>query len=137
MNRTLVGAFCALFALAGCSSSTKNSNSDGGDDGGVSYGGDDASEGGGEGGTASDASDAGPAECVPPANATAVQHTEAGAVGCQPNRAGPFQCPSLVTMYKLECTAPDPNDIPSPPVSGCNFAPNMSAAALYYCCPCP
>jgi hypothetical protein len=135
----LAAPFVGALMLVDCSSSNKG-NGDGGD-AGATYGTSDAnmsSEGG-----PSDASDgAPPPECVPPAKATFGTQTEAGLIGCMPNRQAGFECPDMATEYKVDCTAPDPNmGVPTPEATGCNLMTNVSAAGLsgyhmYYCCPC-
>jgi hypothetical protein len=137
MNRTFAGVVCgvcALLALAGCSNAGTPSASDGGPDGGLSYvsGPTDAGEGG-----ADDAGDGntGPSECTPPASATMVQQTEAGPIGCKPNRNAPFSSCDLTTTFKLVCSAPNPSDVPPGP-AGCNLQPTSDPATQNYCCPC-
>jgi len=137
MARVLDRALWGLLALAACSSSTTTGNRDAGADVGAVYGGGPEDGGEGGGGSSGDASDgAAPAECTPPLSAMMVTQTEAGPVGCMPNRKAFVGC-DLTTMFRLVCTTPNPTEgVPPPPIQGCDLQPNVSEATEFYCCPC-
>ena len=127
-------AFGAGAGGGGCgsSSSSGGATSDGGDD--SSYYGPPPSDGSAEGEGGGDGGPDGPT-CIVPASANISEPVNGGGTATCSPQVPNGQCDSM--SFRLECDAPDPNDLPVPPLSlGCNVVGNTTSTRWFYCCAC-